>query len=190
MVYNDRVTSGPETPATAGSLSPDGLWRWDGTRWVSTGVVGERPAPPRPSRAWIWWVAGGCLVLVLIVIVGILVSGAALFNSLQRGGLTCLPADFPKYPGATVAGLNTYFGTNVAPGDSRECQMTLESNDGVSTVTDFYTGRLDSGDWTITANDTGNGVIRLSRKSRPATVGEIQLFGRGQHTEIQIRFDS
>jgi hypothetical protein len=128
--------------------------------------------------------------VVVIGIVGVAVSGAALFNSLQRGDLTCLPADFPKYPGASVAGMNTYFGTNVAPGDSRECQMTLESNDDATTVSAFYGSRLDSGDWTITANDTTNGVIRLSRKSRPATVGEIQLLGRGQHTEIQIRFDS
>lgn len=156
---------------------------------MATGVV-QPPARPRSSRAWIWWVGGGCLVLVLIVVVAILVSGAALINSLQRGDLTCLPADFPKYPGATVAGVHTYFGTNVAPGDSHDCQMTLESNDDVSTVTDFYAGRLDSGDWTVTANDTGNGIIRLRRRSRPATVGEIQLFGRGQHTEIQIRFDS
>lgn len=157
---------------------------------MPTGAMGGRVTRPRSSRAWIWWVAGGCLVLVVIGIAGIVVGGAALFNSLQRGDLTCLPSDFPKYPGATVAGASTHFGTNVAPGDSRECQMTLESNDDVSTVTDFYASGLDSGDWTITANDTGNGVIRLSRRSRPATVGEIQLFGRGQHTEIQIRFDS
>ena len=68
--------------------------------------------------------------------------------------------------------------------------MTLDSNDDVTTVTAFYESHLDAADRIITGNDTSNGIIRMSRKSRPATVGDIQLFGRGLHTEIQITLDS
>ena len=84
----------------------------------------------------------------------------------------------------------TYVGTNVAPGDSKSCQMTFESNDDVGTVTAYCVSHLGSGNWTITANNQSNGEIQFRRVSRPATVGALALLGRGQHTEIQIRLDS
>jgi len=94
------------------------------------------------------------------------------------------------YPGATVTGEKTYFGTGVAPGDSRECTESLGSDDDVATVTDFYTSRLSSGDWNITSNDRANGTISFARVSRPQTVGEVTLLGRGTHTVINIKLDS
>src|SRR5207302_5678135 len=94
------------------------------------------------------------------------------------------------YPGATVTGEKTYFGTGVAPGDSRECTESLDSDDDVAKVTDFYTSRLSSGDWNITSNDRANGTISFARVSRPQTVGEVTLLGRGTHTVINIKLDS
>ena len=166
------------------------MWRWDGQNWVPTSAQNQPPIAPKGSRRWIWWVAGGCALLLVLAIGGAVIGGAALVNSFVHGGLTCLPSDFPAYPSASVMRENTYVGTNVAPGDSRDCQMTLESNDNVASVTDFYTSRLSSGDWTIVSNDKSTGEIRFRRTSRPASVGIIALLGRGQHTEIQIRFDS
>jgi len=98
--------------------------------------------------------------------------------------------DFPRYPGATVTGDYTTVGTNVAPGDSRECRESLDSSDGVAAVTDFYTSRLNSDDWKISSNDRANGELRFYRVSRPQTIGVIDLLGRGQHTVIQIKLDS
>lgn len=130
------------------------------------------------------------MVLVAIVVMAAIIGGAALVNRMQNGSLTCLPSDFPKYPGATVTGETNYLGTVSAPGDTHECRMTFESNDDVSTVTGFYAAQMDVGEWMITANDTGNGVMQVRLRSRPATVGQIQFAGLGRHTQIQVKLDS
>lgn len=168
-----------------GQLSPDGRWRWDGGTWVPSGQVAPLAASPRRSFAWVWWLAGGCAVLVVIAIIAGVVGLGSLVNNFQHGGYTCLPSDFPAYPGTTVSGENTQVGPGVAPGDNNECKMTLESNDSVGTVTYWYSSHLDSGDWTASA-DAASGVIHFQRRSRPATNGNVELLGRGEHTEIVI----
>lgn len=165
------------------------MWRWDGTQWVPTSALGAQPVR-RARRAWIWWLAGGCLVLVVVGIVGVAFTVANLVNAVKRGAYSCLPSDFPTYPGASVTGDYTYYGTNVAPGDTHECQMGFTSQDDATTVTAFYKSRLSSGSWTIISNDTANGRIAFRSSSRAATVGTVQLFGQGQHTVIQVRLDS
>lgn len=137
-----------------------------------------------------WWLAGGCALLLVIGVAGGAYGLISLVHSFQRGGLTCLPADFPRYPGATTTRDYTFFGPNVAPGDSHECDELLASNNDVATVTDFYAGRLNSGDWKVTTDNRSNGQIRFARISRPQTVGVIDLLGQGQHTVIQIKFYS
>lgn len=119
-----------------------------------------------------------------------MIGGVSLVNKFQQGVFSCLPSDFPKYPGARVINQRTWYGTGVPPGDTKECQTTLSSNDEVATVAAFYSGELSSGDWTIVSADKSVGEIRFRRTSRPASVGVIDFLGRGQHTEIQIRFDS
>jgi hypothetical protein len=145
---------------------------------------------PRRGRGWIWWLAGGCAVLIVLGVAGGVWGAVSLVNNIQKGGLSCLPSDFPRYPGATVTRDYTYFGTGVAPGDSRECQESLSSDDDVATVSAFYTSQLNSGDWQITANDRTSGQLKFTRKSRLQDVGVIQLLGRGEHTVIDIKFDS
>lgn len=137
-----------------------------------------------------WWLAGGCALLLVIGLVGGAFGVYSLANSFQRGGFSCLPNDFPKYPGASVTSENTYVGTNVAPGDSKRCQMVLQSNDDVATVTAFYSQKLDSGDWKVTAIISEAGQIQFHRVSRQATFGIVNLLGRGEHTEIRIQLDS
>jgi hypothetical protein len=165
------------------------MWRWDGAQWVPA-AGGYQPMAPRRSRTWIWWVAGGCAVLLVLGLIGAGVGAYNLFNSFQHGGFTCLPSDFPSYPGATVSSEYTYVGTNVAPGDSKQCRMVLESTDDSATVTGFYNEKLSSGDWKVTAYIASMGQIQFQRVSRPQTVGVIDLLGRGQHTEIHIQLDS
>ncbi|MFI5283097.1 MAG: hypothetical protein ACHQ0J_08205 [Candidatus Dormibacterales bacterium] len=177
-------------PTPSGQVSPDGMWRWDGTRWQPTSGLPGPPYAPRRSYKWIWWVAGGCALLVVIGVAAIVIGSVYLVNAVQHGSFTCLPGDFPKYPGTTVSSEYTNVGSNVPPGDTHECQMTLQSQDDAATVSSYYSSRLSAGDWTVTASDPANGTIDFSRTSRPATVGRVQLLGRGQHTEIDIRLDS
>jgi len=179
-----------DPPPDAGQLSPDGMWRWDGRQWVPATPQPAVQARPRGSRTWIWLVAGGCAVLLVLGAVGAVVGGMALVSRVQHGDFACLPSDFPSYPSATVTGEKTYVGTGLAPGDTHECTETLASDDSVATVSDFYTSRLSSGDWKITSNDQAFGTIRFARVSRAQTVGVVALVGRGSHTEIDIKLDS
>lgn len=119
-----------------------------------------------------------------------IVGIVSLANTFQRGGFSCLPSDFPSYPGASVGSQRTYVGTGVAPGDTRSCAITLQSNDDVATVTAFYSEKLGSGDWKVTNFDRSSGQIKFQRISRPLTVGIVELLGRGQHTEIRIELYS
>ena len=158
---------------------------WDGQRWVPTGA---QAAPHvRRSRGWIWWLAGGCGVLLILGIAGGIYGMVSLVRSFQSGGLACLPSDFPQYPGTTITHEYTYIGTTGQAGDSHECAETLDSSDDVATVRDFYSNHLDTGDWHVTSNNASNGTIEFARVSRPQTVGSIQLLGRGQQSAIVIK---
>jgi hypothetical protein len=173
-----------EPGAQVGQLSPDGLWRWDGSQWVAT-APGFAPTPgPQRSRSWIWWLVGGCAVLLVIGLVG---GGFGLYSLVQRfqhGGFSCLPSDFPSYPGASVVSENTKVGTGA------QCNMVYDSNDDVATVTTYYQAHLNSGDWTIVSSDSTNGAISFQRKSSSQTTGTVTLVGRGQHSEIDIQLDN
>jgi hypothetical protein len=164
------------------------MWWWDGRRWVP---AAQAPPPfgPRRQRTWLWWLAGGCAVLLVLGLAGGIYGIVSLTRAVQNGSLACLPSDFPTYPNATVTGWHAYIGTNAAPGDSHECIENFDSNDPVATVTDFYASRLASGDWNVTSNDTANGAIKFNRVSRPQTVGTVDLLGRGQHTTIGVTLD-
>lgn len=175
-----------QPPVQPGQLSPDGMWRWDGVRWVPA----MAPVAPRRSRAWIWWLASGCLVLIALGVIGAGVGVYNLVNTFQHGGFNCLPSDFPAYPGATVASEYTYVGTNVQPGDSKSCRMVLESNADSATVLAFYNENLSGGDWKVTAYSPDAGQVQFHRVSRLQTWGTVFVLGRGQHSEIRIQLDS
>ena len=168
-----------------GQLSPDGLWRWDGTQWVPVAAGVVPPPSPRGSRAWIWWLSGGCALLLVLVLIPLGLGVPAILNAIRNGAFECLPSDFPNYPGATFVSFNTNFGSG-----TKHCTIVLESNDGVAVVESFYEQHLDTGDWTVVASDPTTGVLRFQRISRPETSGAIQLLGKGQHTEIQIELDT
>jgi hypothetical protein len=129
-------------------------------------------------------------VVLVLSIAGGIWGISSLVHSVQQGNFSCLPSDFPRYPGATITRDYTYFGSGVAYGDSRECQESLSSDDDVATVTAFYASHLDSGDWRIIGNDKTTGQLRFIRRSKYQQIGIIQLLGQGQHTVIEIKFDS
>ncbi len=90
----------------------------------------------------------GCIVVIVLAIAGLSLGANSLISRLQHGGFSCLPSDFPVYPGATYAQEN--FNLNAGaptPTPGNTCQMVFESNDSAGTVLDFYQSRLDSGGW-------------------------------------------
>lgn len=74
--------------STTGQLSPDGLYRWDGARWLPTYAPAPQPAvllpppgliAPRASNVS-WTVIGGgiaCIVAVVLILVGCAVPYAS-----------------------------------------------------------------------------------------------------------------
>jgi hypothetical protein len=140
---------------------------------------------PRRSFAWVWWLAGGCAVLVVIAVIAGVLGLSALVTNLERGAFSCLPSDFPSYPGATVSSENTYVGTGMPAGDTKRCTMVLESDDDVNTVRSWYSSSLNSGDWSASA-DAPSGTVQFESRTTPSTNGTVELLGRGQHTEIRI----
>jgi hypothetical protein len=128
--------------------------------------------------------------VLVLAIVGGAIGIVSLVNSFQHGGLTCLPSDFPTYSGATVVNENSFYGTGVAPGDTKSCRMTLDSSDDVATVTAFYNQKLNSGDWKVISFNDSSGQIQFERVSRPLTVGTVELLGRGTGSEIRIDLSS
>ena len=179
-----------EPGANVGQLSPDGLWRWDGSQWVST-TPGLAPTPgPQRSRSWIWWLVGGCAVLLVIGLIGAGFGVYSLVTRFQHGAFSCLPSDFPNYPGTSVVSENTKVGGDLSPGDTNQCTMVLQSNDNVDAVVNFYQQNLANGDWTVVESQPDNGLFGFKRKSRPETVGSVSVSAKGQHTQIAIELDS
>ena len=128
-------------------------------------------------------VLAGCAVVLLLGGVGAGFGIYSFIQGIKNYSTTCLPSDFPKYPGSTVADEN--FGlNNVYPGFS--CHMVLESNDDLDTVTTFYTSKLNTGSWqvTLTGDPSGTIVFQPARKASP--FGTVQVALASTHTEITI----
>src|SRR5258708_22304404 len=166
-------------PPELGQVSPDGRWRWAGTRWVS---AQPQSASRRGSRVWVWLVAG-CLTILLLTGAGV---GFAIYSRVQgflHGTYTCLPSDFPRYPGSANA--DQIFELNGAyPGNT--CHVVLESNDDVATVTAFYESKLNTGAWQVTSSATQGGKIIFQPAKAATPFGTVQVVVSNTHTEITI----
>jgi hypothetical protein len=54
-----------------GQISPDGLWRWDGTRWVANQVAPAPVAPAAPAlRSWLA-ISGGITAIFGAIVLGV-----------------------------------------------------------------------------------------------------------------------
>lgn len=107
--------------------------------------------------------------------------GIHLFSAFHVGLSSCLPADFPRYPRATLA--------SVAISDSfGNCTIQYRTPDSTSNVQTFFETKLNEGDWTVTAVDQRAGVIRFRRTSTPGTAGLVQVVSfPGAQTQFQIQ---
>ena len=120
-------------------------------------------------------------MLLLFGVIGAVAGGKVLVDRFQQGGFTCLPSDFPRYPGATVSSESTYTGTS-----GSECRMAFDTGDPVSWVGPYYQTWLDSGDWSVVSVDYDTGTITFHRRSRPQAAGTAKLARLGQGTRISV----
>jgi len=142
----------------------------------------------RRSRIWPWVLAG-------MLVVGLAVGGAgaiqvySFVHGFLNGSRTCLPDDFPGYPGGVLA-------DQVFAWPETTCHLLVETNDDVSTVTAFYRSKLSTGDWTTPSEEESARVnFQRARHNGPfgmvaISVGqprsELPPSVRNPHTEITI----
>jgi hypothetical protein len=133
----------------------------------------------------VWWVAGGCALLLVLGVAGGVYGVISLAQRLQQGGLTCLPADFPHYPGSFVSSESTNIGPN-----GHVCQMSFESNDAFATVSGYFEYELNHGNWTVISEDRDTATTTFRRVSQPQVHGTTKVLPSSHGTHIEVTLNS
>jgi hypothetical protein len=164
-----------EPPIQAGQVSPDGLWRWDGHAWAPIpSIAGQTHAPgPALQARWI-------VVLALLSAAGVVAIIIAVASQFQIGARTCLPPDFPTYPGASTSSEFAY------KGNPPDCVMVFHTNDSQLTAVRFYQSVLNADDWRVASVRDTTGTMTFSRRSRPQSVGTISFVGNTNGTNVYV----
>ena len=127
----------------------------------------------------------GCATALVLAVVGIGYPAYSFVNRFFTGSHTCLPANFPLYPGATSSdcdvGLNGFY-------TGFTCSVTFQSNDDVATVVAFYQSKLDTGDWWVTASDeqAGSVTFQFVRAAQPFGTVNVTLGKTGTEIAIEL----
>jgi hypothetical protein len=163
-----------------GQLSPDGRWRWNGTQWVP---AGPQPSSVRRRPSALVWGLAGCATTVVLATAGVGYWAHSLVNGFLSGSSTCLPSDFPRYPGA-VPREWTFDLNGTYPGNT--CHFVFESSDDVGAVAAFYESKLNSGNSRVTTSGNPAGQInfQLAREGWP--FGMVKVAVGKTRTEITI----
>ena len=128
---------------------------------------------------------GGCLGALLLV-AGLAAVGSYFFmRNFSAGRYSCLPSDFPVYPGASYQGVNTFVGTG-----GNRCRVVLDATASASEVQDYYQTQLATGRWKVAGYDTNQGVLSFTRSDSSRVRGTVGFLSHGAHTEIDIEVDS
>jgi len=129
------------------------------------------------------WVLGGCATVFVLIAAGVGYGIYSFVQGVEHGSHTCLPSDFPKYPGALYAGF-TYELNGAYPGNT--CHVVLQSSDDVATVTAFYQSRLNTGAWQVTPSADQAGRVTFQPATSTAPFGTVQVALGNTRTEITI----
>jgi hypothetical protein len=128
-------------------------------------------------------VLAGCSTVVVLTAAG---AGYGIYSFVQgvkNGSNTCLPSDFPRYPGAKYASFT--FDLNVTyPGNT--CHSVFESNDDVVKVTAFYRSKLNTGAWQVAPILDHSDTVTFQPAKSDAPFGTVQVALANAHTEITI----
>jgi hypothetical protein len=139
---------------------------------------------PRKISQW-WWAAGGCAALLVLTIATGVVVSILVWNS----RLSCLPSDFPIYPGATFSGQTYDSKAKATPGNS--CLRTYRTNDSPDTVLDVYAAKLNTGHWEIVRNfPPTQGQIDFRDATNHRKHGSVTVLTFGGATEIMVAYYS
>jgi len=138
--------------------------------------------PARRISPW-WWVAGGCAIVLVLAAAGVGYGVYSLVHPYLTGERTCLPSDFPTYPGA-ARGDETFELNGTYPGNT--CHMTFVSSDDVTTITAFYKSKLSSGNWRDTNSGKTDGQINFQPAGGGRPFGTVTVAVGQTGTDIAI----
>jgi hypothetical protein len=128
------------------------------------------------------WVLAGCATVLVLAAVGVGYGAYSYVHGLLTTR-TCLPSNFPRYPGA-VPGAWSFELNGAYPGNT--CHMAFESNDDVEAVTAFYESNLNSGDWRVTTSGIPAGQISFQPAKEARPFGTVNVAVGKTRTEIAI----
>jgi hypothetical protein len=94
---------------------------------------------------------------------------------------TCLPLNFPMYPGAKFGGQNAG-----VSGGRNTCHIVFVSNDSVAAVTAFYKRELNTGNWQVDSSTTGLVGFRLRNGKQTVASGTVAIALLDDRAEIMV----
>jgi hypothetical protein len=121
-------------------------------------------------------------VLVAVLVV---VGAFGFIHNFQAGKYSCLPKDFPVYPGASYQSVNSIVGTG-----GSQCKVGLDATASIAQVQDYYQTQLGSGGWKVLGNDGNQGVLSFGREDSTGIRGTVAFLAHGAHTTVEIELDS
>ena len=114
----------------------------------------------RPPPGWPFLVVAGAAGVAALV--------AFLIQVGTPFGGSCVPGDFPRYPGLQV---QEEYGSQGQAAD--QCNVVWHADADGAAVRDFYAAHLQAGDWELVQGD-GNPLL-FRRHSRPAVSGSLAI---------------
>lgn len=124
--------------------------------------------------------------MALVLVIGLAVLGTVFFTrNFEAGKYSCLPSDFPVYPGASYQGVHNVVGTG-----GSVCSVTVDTAATASQAQDYYQTRLAAGNWKVTGYDASQGVMSFDRPDSARVHGTIAFLSHGTRTQLNIELDS
>lgn len=132
-------------------------------------------------------------VLVLVAVIAAtsviwmgmaLYAGTRFLDMFHVGFTSCLPADFPSYPGARVSSI-------VISDSSGDCTVQFQTRDAGDDVKAFFLANLDEGDWSVTGVEDRTDQIFFERVSDPDVGGYVQVIAFiPRQTQFQVDLET
>ena len=127
------------------------------------------------------WAAAGCATIFVLTAMGTGYWIYTVVQGVKSGTTTCLPSNFPRYPGAKFASwsydLNGPFGV---------CRAIFDSTDDAITVAAYYKGKLNGGAWQVTISDEHANTVTFESANGSAPYGTVQVVPKDGGAEMTI----
>ena len=130
------------------------------------------------DRMTVRYVVAFVAVLTLVWVGMVVYVGGRFLSVFHVGVTSCLPDDFPKYPGSAISSI-------VVSDSFGNCTVQFRTRDSSIAVTIFFETNLDQGDWVRVTEAAGR--IAFSRQSDPNVTGYVQVIGLPGQTQFQVQ---